>query len=195
MINRRSFLLFLPLGLALARGQVAHAEVTGSGGNAGSAGSSGGRSGGGNPGGGGGNPGGGSGGGGGGSGGDGPGGRGDREDLIPSSTPDSTGSIGSTPSELSTETASLARGSIDDTRGLARDTDRILAAVERGDAMPLSDIVAAVRKRYRGKILRIRLRGRPDALQYRIRVLSPDKRLIDIRVNARTAQIIADTEG
>ena len=194
MINRRSFLLFLPLGLALARGQMAHAGVTGSGGNAGSSGSSGGRGGGGNPGGGSGGGGGNSGGGGGGSGGDGPGGRGDREDLIPSSTPD-TSSIGSATPETHTETASLSRSSDAATRSLASDTDRILAAVERGDAMPLSDIVAAVRKRYRGKILRIRLRGRPDALQYRIRVLSPDKRLIDIQVNARTAQIIADTEG
>lgn len=181
MINRRSFLLFLPLGAALAGSGVAHAQFSASGGGGGGRGT---------------DPGGGGSGGGesasGGSAASGGSGSasGGSDGLSGGLTRQSTGS-----SSSGSDAGRVTPNSSSASHGLAKDTERILAAVERGDAMPLSIILAAVRKRYQGKILRIRLRGRPDNLQYRIRVLGPDNRLIDIRVNARTAQILSDTEG
>lgn len=70
------------------------------------------------------------------------------------------------------------------------DDERIREAVARGDAEPLKDILKAVRRRYRGKVVSIRLTGPKTNLQYRIRLIDDDDRLVEVRVNARTARIV-----
>lgn len=69
------------------------------------------------------------------------------------------------------------------------DDDRIRAAVRGGEAAPLRDILAVVRKSYRGKIVNIRLTGSGTRLAYRIRMLDSANRLIELRVNAKTRKI------
>ena len=69
------------------------------------------------------------------------------------------------------------------------DDDRIRAAVRGGEAAPLRDILAVVRKSYRGKIVNIRLTGSGSRLAYRIRMLDSANRLIEIKVNAKTRKI------
>lgn len=70
------------------------------------------------------------------------------------------------------------------------DQERIRDAVNRGDAAPLRDILAAVRRKYRGDIVRIRLSGSGSRMVYRIRVIDDDNRLIEVRVNAKTGKIV-----
>jgi hypothetical protein len=75
--------------------------------------------------------------------------------------------------------------------GRDRDDWQIRAAVRRGDAEPLRKILSVVRKRYDGKVVRITLGGRGSGLYYRIRILGSDNRLIEVKVNARTASILS----
>ncbi|MFN4143134.1 PepSY domain-containing protein [Aestuariivirga sp.] len=75
--------------------------------------------------------------------------------------------------------------------GRDRDDWQIRAAVRRGDAEPLRKILSVVRKRYDGKVVRITLGGRGSGLHYRIRILASDDRLIEVKVNARTASILS----
>ena len=68
--------------------------------------------------------------------------------------------------------------------------NRIRDAVKRGDAASLRDILAAIRKRFKGEIVRIRLTGSGRNLVYRVRLIERSGRVIDLRVNARTRRII-----
>jgi hypothetical protein len=70
------------------------------------------------------------------------------------------------------------------------DDDKIRAAVNRGDAEPLRNILSIVRRRYKGDVVRIRLTGRGTNMLYRIRLIDPKNKLIEVRVNARTARIV-----
>jgi uncharacterized membrane protein YkoI len=72
----------------------------------------------------------------------------------------------------------------DDSRSRIRD------AVKRGDAASLRDILAAIRKRFKGEIVRIRLTGSGRNLVYRIRLIETGGQVIDVRVSARTRRII-----
>ena len=70
------------------------------------------------------------------------------------------------------------------------DDDRIRSAVKRGEAESLRTILSVVRERFRGDIIRIRLTGKGSGLQYRIRMITPESKLVEIRVNAKTAEIL-----
>ena len=70
------------------------------------------------------------------------------------------------------------------------DEDRIRDAVSSGDAIPLSVILKKVSRSYPGEVLRVRLKGKNEDLHYRIRILHPGGRRIDIDVDARTGHII-----
>lgn len=72
----------------------------------------------------------------------------------------------------------------------AGDGDKIRAAVSRGDAEPLRNILSAVRRRFKGEVVRIRLTGRGMNMLYRIRLIDAKNKLIEVRVNARTARIV-----
>ena len=75
------------------------------------------------------------------------------------------------------------------------DDDRIKAAVKRGEAAPLRTILEAVRKRYKGEVVKIKLVGKGKKLQYRIRLIDASNNLIEVRVNAANAVIIGSTES
>lgn len=70
------------------------------------------------------------------------------------------------------------------------DGKKIRDAVARGEAEPLKAILKVVRQRYKGKVVDIRLTGEGRNLQYRIRLIDANDRLIEVRVNARNARII-----
>jgi uncharacterized membrane protein YkoI len=70
------------------------------------------------------------------------------------------------------------------------DDDRIRKAVKRGEAESLRTILSVVRENYKGEIAHIGLTGDGGGLQYRIRIISPDSRLFEIRVNAKTGSIL-----
>jgi uncharacterized membrane protein YkoI len=75
-----------------------------------------------------------------------------------------------------------------DDNGHDDDDKRIWAAVRGGEAEPLKDILSIVRRRYAGKVVHIRLSGSGKRLLYHIRMIDRSNRLIEVRVNARTAR-------
>lgn len=78
----------------------------------------------------------------------------------------------------------------DDDEDDDKNRSRIRDAVKRGDAASLREILALIRKRFKGEIVRIRLAGSGNNMFYRIRLIDTGNRVIDLRVNARTRRII-----
>lgn len=70
------------------------------------------------------------------------------------------------------------------------DDDKIRNAVEAGQAEPLRKILSRVRRNYKGQVVKISLTGQGRNLQYRIRIIDPSNRLVEVRVNARSGRII-----
>ena len=75
--------------------------------------------------------------------------------------------------------------------GSGSDDARIRAAVKSGQAEPLKNILAAVRQHYPGEVVRIRLTGQGDKLLYKIRMIDPNNKLIDISVDAKTSRVVS----
>ena len=85
----------------------------------------------------------------------------------------------------------------DDDGGTIRNSSgksSISDAVKNGKAVPLKDILAVVRKKYKGEVVRITLTGPISRLVYNIRMVDTQDRLIEVRVNALTRRIIS-TKG
>jgi uncharacterized membrane protein YkoI len=70
-----------------------------------------------------------------------------------------------------------------------RDHDEIREAVERGDARPLTEILAAVRARLPGEVVGVRIEHKDGRWLYEFRVVDRKGRLVDVHVDARTAEI------
>ncbi len=64
-------------------------------------------------------------------------------------------------------------------------------AVKSGAAAPLKDILAIVRKKYKGEIVRVNLAKSSNRLVYNIRMIDTDNRLLEIRISARSGRIIS----
>ncbi len=70
------------------------------------------------------------------------------------------------------------------------DQDRALKAVRNNRAATLKEILAIVRRKHRGEIVRVSLRGNGANLTYRIKLLDEDNRLIEVLVNAVSRRIV-----
>ena len=70
------------------------------------------------------------------------------------------------------------------------DYQKARAAVRNGQAASLKDILRIVRRKYSGTVVRVRLSGSGGGLLYRIRLLTANNQVIEIRVNAVTGQIV-----
>ena len=81
-------------------------------------------------------------------------------------------------------------GDDDDDKDDDRDSSKIRNAVKRGEAASLGKILPAVRRKYPGKVVRIRLTGQGAKLTYRIRLISRDNKLLEVRVDAQSGLII-----
>jgi hypothetical protein len=68
--------------------------------------------------------------------------------------------------------------------------DRALKAVKNNRAATLKEILAIVRKKYDGEIVRVSLRGSGPNLMYRIKLLDEDNRLIEVLVHAVSRRIV-----
>lgn len=78
----------------------------------------------------------------------------------------------------------------EDDGGEDDEQDRALKAVKNDRAATLKEILAIVRKKYDGEIVRVSLRGSGANLTYRIRLLDEDNRLIEVLVNAVSRRIV-----
>jgi uncharacterized membrane protein YkoI len=74
--------------------------------------------------------------------------------------------------------------------GAAHDHDRARRAVEHGEAMPLSDILARVRTELGGEVVGVAFRRKKDLWIYEFRVITPAGQLDEVYVDAATAHIL-----
>lgn len=63
-------------------------------------------------------------------------------------------------------------------------------ALERGEIVPLDDVLAEVRKTIAGQIVRIKLERKHGRWLYELRVLGPDGSIMEVYVDARTKAIV-----
>jgi|GEM_PF-4421328 len=77
-----------------------------------------------------------------------------------------------------------------DDGGKDDEQDRALRAVKDNRAATLKEILAIVRKKYDGEIVRVSLRGAGPNLMYRIKLLDEDNRLIEVLVHAVSRRIV-----
>lgn len=68
--------------------------------------------------------------------------------------------------------------------------NRALSAVKNDRAATLKEVLAIVRKKYGGEIVRVSLRGSGPNLTYRIKLLDENNRLIEVLVNAVSRRIV-----
>lgn len=69
--------------------------------------------------------------------------------------------------------------------------DRALKAVRSGNAAPLKEILVAVKRRFDGDVVRVKLAHQGQRLVYNIRILGADNQLRDIVVDAKAGQILS----
>lgn len=77
----------------------------------------------------------------------------------------------------------------------ARDHDRARRAVEAGEALPLDQIMRRVSNQYPGRLLDAELRERGNRLEYRMRILGADGRVVELRVDARSGSVLQARGG
>lgn len=79
----------------------------------------------------------------------------------------------------------------DDNSGKDDDSKKARDAVKSGRAASLKEILSIVSKQYKGEVVRVRLTGSGNNMIYRIRMIDPQNRLLEIRVNAVSRRILA----
>jgi uncharacterized membrane protein YkoI len=78
-----------------------------------------------------------------------------------------------------------------DPRRRERDHDRAREALERGEALPLADILARVRPELGGEVVGVDFeRGRGGRWIYEFKVIGPSGRLVEVHVDAATARVL-----
>jgi uncharacterized membrane protein YkoI len=61
--------------------------------------------------------------------------------------------------------------------------------VERGEVRPLSEILAAVRQKFSGEVVKVEVERHDGRWMYELRVLADNGRILEIHVDARTAAV------
>ena len=77
-----------------------------------------------------------------------------------------------------------------------RDHDRARAAVERGEALPLSVIADRARQDFGGRLLEVEMEREDGRLVYEIELMARGGRVLDLLYDARTGELLkAEGEG
>ena len=71
-----------------------------------------------------------------------------------------------------------------------RDHERARAAMERGEALPLADILARVRSNLGGEVVGVDFERDGGRWIYEFKVIGPAGRLAKVHVDAATAQVL-----
>lgn len=95
---------------------------------------------------------------------------------------------------LAALTASGGFAFADDKPGHGRDQDRARKAWKEGRARPLADILDRLGDRLGGRIVGVELEGDDRRPVYEFKVVTPDGRLLEIDVDAMTAEILRTEE-
>lgn len=70
--------------------------------------------------------------------------------------------------------------------------DRIRALVERGEILPLEEILKRNEPQIGGRIIEIELERKKDAYLYEIKILRPDGRYRELKIDARTGAVVRE---
>jgi uncharacterized membrane protein YkoI len=82
------------------------------------------------------------------------------------------------------------RGGNHDGEDRDHDHDRALEAVQRGEVMPLEQVLMAVRAKIEGVVVRTKLEQENGGWVYELKVLDRDGRMREINVNAKTGELL-----
>jgi uncharacterized membrane protein YkoI len=75
-----------------------------------------------------------------------------------------------------------------------RDHDRARLAVERGEALPLVDILERIGSDLRGEVLSVSFERKRGRWMYEFKVVRPGGTLVEIYVDAASAEILKQEE-
>jgi peptidase YpeB-like protein len=75
------------------------------------------------------------------------------------------------------------------TQADSRTPDELRQEVERGSIQPLTNILAAVREKLPGEVVKVEVEHRAGIWVYELRLVDPQGRIFKVYVDARTAQI------
>ena len=70
--------------------------------------------------------------------------------------------------------------------------DRVSALVERGEILPLEEILKRNEASISGRIIEIELERKKDAYLYEIKILRPDGRYRELKIDARTGAVVRE---
>ncbi len=70
------------------------------------------------------------------------------------------------------------------------DHERALQAVQSGQVLPLGKVLALVEREHPGQVLEVELESHDRQWQYEIKLLQPDGRLMKLKVDARTGEVL-----
>ncbi|KEO51271.1 hypothetical protein TP2_12820 [Thioclava pacifica DSM 10166] len=73
----------------------------------------------------------------------------------------------------------------------ASDHDRARSAVERNEILPLNRILATLRERQRGRVIKVDLEQQAGHYIYALKLITPEGRLLELEVDAATGLPIA----
>lgn len=70
------------------------------------------------------------------------------------------------------------------------DHERALQAVQSGQVLPLAKVLALVEREHPGQVLEVELESHAQRWLYEIKLLQPDGRLLKLKLDARTGEIL-----
>jgi len=73
-----------------------------------------------------------------------------------------------------------------------KDQDLARAALERGDALPLAEVLTRVAPTLSGEVVGIELEREDGRLVYELKVIAPNGRVREVYVDAATAEIVEE---
>lgn len=76
-----------------------------------------------------------------------------------------------------------------------RDHDRARAALQAGEVLPLTEILARVARTHPGQVLEVDLERDDGRWMYELRLLQPDGLLVKLKVDARDGTVVQQKKG
>ena len=70
------------------------------------------------------------------------------------------------------------------------DHEQAREAVQAGQILPLRQILEALERSHPGRVLEVELERRHDLWMYEVKLLQPDGRLVKLRLDARTGEVL-----
>ncbi|MGD2021176.1 MAG: PepSY domain-containing protein, partial [Thiohalocapsa sp.] len=74
------------------------------------------------------------------------------------------------------------------------DHDRARAALERGEVLPLAEILASVTAQVPGDVVEVELEREHGAWVYELKVIAPNGRVLEVLVDAAAGRLLAHEE-